>query len=148
MLSWRGKGRTQRYYFLRCTVHSWVFPGGKERPGRNADPSPPSSAVGHERVELYLHSPYGACCLYRASVSAQGCTLALPLRYTVVTQNIHLICLSVNESPSGYLLNYKWATLRLICYTTVPLPMTDNFIRIVLKPLVVFERLMQHHAIV
>jgi len=31
-----------------------VFPGGKEGPGRDADPSPPSSAVGHERVELYL----------------------------------------------------------------------------------------------
>jgi hypothetical protein len=48
-----------------------VFPGGKERPGRDADPSPASSAVGHERVELYLYSPYGgrtACtepqCLY------------------------------------------------------------------------------------
>jgi len=27
-----------------------VFPGGEERPGRDADPSPPSSAVGHERV--------------------------------------------------------------------------------------------------
>jgi len=25
-----------------------VFPGGKERPGRNADPSPPSSAVVKE----------------------------------------------------------------------------------------------------
>jgi hypothetical protein len=24
----------------------WVFPGGKERPGRDADPSPPSSFVG------------------------------------------------------------------------------------------------------
>jgi len=79
-------------------------------------------------------------------VPVQGYTLPLPLRYTVATQNIHLICLSVNESPSEYLLNYKWATLRLICYTTVPLPMTDNFIRILLKPLVVFERLM-HHAI-
>ena len=32
-----------------------VFPGGKERPGRDADPSPFSSAVGHERVELYLY---------------------------------------------------------------------------------------------
>jgi len=29
-----------------------VFPGGKGRPGRDADPSPPSSAVGHERIEL------------------------------------------------------------------------------------------------
>jgi hypothetical protein len=49
-----------------------VFPGGKERPGRNADPSLPSSAVGHERVELYLYSPYGPYDLYRASVPVQG----------------------------------------------------------------------------
>ena len=49
-----------------------VFPGGKERPGRDADPSPPSSAVGHERVELYLYSPYGLYGLYRASVPVQG----------------------------------------------------------------------------
>jgi len=49
-----------------------VFPGGKERPGRDADPSPPSSAVGHERVELYLYSPYGPYGLYRVSVPVQG----------------------------------------------------------------------------
>ena len=30
------------------------FPGGKERPGRDAEPSPPSSAVVKIRVELYL----------------------------------------------------------------------------------------------
>ena len=52
-----------------------VFPGGKERPGRDADPSPPSSAVGHERVELYLYSPCGPYSLYRAAVPVQGCTL-------------------------------------------------------------------------
>ena len=51
-----------------------VFLGGKERPGRDADPSPPSSAIGHERVELYLYSPYGPYGLYRASVPVQGCT--------------------------------------------------------------------------
>jgi hypothetical protein len=34
------------------------FPGGKERSGRDPDPSPPSSAVGHERVELYLYSTH------------------------------------------------------------------------------------------
>jgi len=49
-----------------------VFPGGKERPGRDADPSPPSSAVGHEKVELYLYSPYGPYSLYRALVPVQG----------------------------------------------------------------------------
>ena len=29
-------------------------------------------------VELYLYSPYGPYCLYRASVPVQGCTLPLP----------------------------------------------------------------------
>jgi len=53
-----------------------VFPRAKELPGRDADPSPPSSAVGHERVELYLYSPYGPNGLYRASVPVQGCPLA------------------------------------------------------------------------
>jgi hypothetical protein len=45
-----------------------VFPGGKEWPGNDADPSHPSSAIGHEIVELYLYSPYGSYGLYRASV--------------------------------------------------------------------------------
>jgi len=52
----------------------WV-PGrsrGKERPGCDADRSPPSSAVGHERVEQYLYSPYGPYGLYTASVPVQG----------------------------------------------------------------------------
>ena len=52
-----------------------VFPGGKEQPGSDTDPSPPSSAVNHERVELYLYSPYGPYGLYTASVPVQGCTL-------------------------------------------------------------------------
>ena len=54
--------------FLTCPDLPWcppsllyngyrVFPGSKERPGRDADPSHTSSAVGHERVELYLYSP-------------------------------------------------------------------------------------------
>jgi hypothetical protein len=45
-----------------------VISEGKERPGRDADHSPTSSAVGHERIELYLYSPYGPYGLYRASV--------------------------------------------------------------------------------
>jgi len=62
----------------------WVpgLSGGKERPGRDADPSPPSSAVGQERVELYLYSPYGPYGLYRASVPVQGCTLPLPTSWS------------------------------------------------------------------
>jgi len=58
-----------------CTMGTGAFPGDKERPGRDADPSPPSSAVGHERIELYIYSPYGSYGLYKASVSVQGCTL-------------------------------------------------------------------------
>ena len=34
-----------------------VFLGGKVLPGRDADPSPPSSAEVKKRVELYLYSP-------------------------------------------------------------------------------------------
>jgi len=52
-----------------------VFPGGKERPGSDADHSPTSSAVGHARVELYLYYPYGPYDLYRELVLKQGCTL-------------------------------------------------------------------------
>jgi len=70
-------------FFHTCPDRPWgsssllynghrVFPGGKERPGRDADPSPPSSAVGHERVELYFYSSYGPYGLYRASVPVQG----------------------------------------------------------------------------
>jgi hypothetical protein len=36
-----------------------VFPGGKLRPGCDANPSPPSNAEVKNRVELYLYSPLG-----------------------------------------------------------------------------------------
>jgi len=52
-----------------------VFPGGKERPASDAAPSPTSSAVGPERVELYIYPPYGPYDLYRDLVPEQGCTL-------------------------------------------------------------------------
>ena len=39
-------------HLASCTMTTGSFPGGKERPERDADPSSPSSAVGHERVEL------------------------------------------------------------------------------------------------
>ena len=56
-----------------CTMGTGSFPGGKERPERDADHSPPCSVVGHERVELYLYSPYGPYGLYRASVTLEEC---------------------------------------------------------------------------
>ena len=82
----RGSNPNGGEIFRTCPDRSWgpptflyngyrVFPGGKKRPGRDAEPSPSSSAVNHERVELYLYSPYGPYGLYRASVPVQGCTL-------------------------------------------------------------------------
>jgi hypothetical protein len=67
-----------------------VFPGGKMRPGRDANLSPTSSAVGHERVELYLYSPMGrtACtepqCLYKSALYYfEILTLSDPTSYLV-----------------------------------------------------------------
>jgi len=63
--------------FRTCQDRPWgptsllVFLGGKERPGRDAVPSPPSNAVGHKRVELYLYSPYGP---YGLVQSLSACT--------------------------------------------------------------------------
>ena len=80
----------------------WVFPGGKEQPRRDADPSPPTSAVFKTEqsynstpcaastepqclykaalyLYLYLYSPYGPYGLYRASVPVQRYTLSLPI---------------------------------------------------------------------
>jgi hypothetical protein len=37
------------------------FPGGKERPGRDADHSPPSGAEVENEYELYLLSPKRLC---------------------------------------------------------------------------------------
>jgi len=85
--SWRGE------IFRTCPDRPWgspsllyngylVFPGRIERPGRDADPSPPSSAVDHERVELCLYSPYGSYGLYRASVPVQSLSACTRVTFT------------------------------------------------------------------
>jgi hypothetical protein len=59
-----------RRIFRNCPDRPWgppsllyngyrVFPEGKLRPGRDADPTPPSSTEVKNRVELYLYSPEG-----------------------------------------------------------------------------------------
>ena len=40
-----------------CTIGIGSFPWGKLRLGREADPSPISSAEVKDKVELYLYSP-------------------------------------------------------------------------------------------
>jgi len=54
-----------------CTMGTGFFPEVKSGRGVTLTP-PPSSAVGHERVELYLYSPYGPYGPYRTPVPVQG----------------------------------------------------------------------------
>jgi len=85
-----------------------LFPGGKERPGRDTDPSPTSSAVGHERVELYLYSPYGPYGLYRASVPVQG--WPLPSRCLVLNK-LHLFSVELSRQLFSVKIGVKYLTL-------------------------------------
>jgi hypothetical protein len=62
-----------------CAMGTVSFLEVKSSRGVTLTPSPPSSAVGRERVELYLYSRYGPYGLYRVSVSVQG--WPLPLHY-------------------------------------------------------------------
>jgi hypothetical protein len=81
-----------------------VFPGGKERLGRDTDPSPPSSAIGHEREKLYLYSPCRLYGLYRASVTVQGCTL--PLLYGESYLSVMVTFSSDNDQWQSHTMNY------------------------------------------
>jgi hypothetical protein len=63
-----------RYSYKSSTVGTGgSFPGGKARPGRDADHSPPSSAEVKKEYELYLLSP--KC----ASMERKGTTLPFTL---------------------------------------------------------------------
>jgi len=61
-----------------CTMGTGSFPGVESGRGVTLIPHPLLSAFGHERVELYLYSPYGAYGLYRASVPVEGCLKIYP----------------------------------------------------------------------
>jgi hypothetical protein len=67
---WLSSGWLCQEYRYNC-IMSKIAPQCKNHiiySGRDSDPSPPSSVVGHERVELYHYTPYGPYGLYRASV--------------------------------------------------------------------------------
>ena len=79
------ESRWGREIFRNCTGRPWgppsllyngyrAFPGGKERPGRDADPSPPSSAVVM-KAQSYTSTPPMGCtactepqCLYKGDL--------------------------------------------------------------------------------
>ena len=88
-----------------------VFPESKERPGYDADPHP-FQCRDHERVELYLYSPYGPYGLHRASVPVQGCTLP----YFTLQRAVH--CISWCYMYLNLLLlitrGYKFITIYLL----------------------------------
>ena len=54
-----------------CTMGTGSFPRGKERPGRDTDPSPPSSAVGHGKSRAIPLLPLWAV---RPVQSLSACT--------------------------------------------------------------------------
>ena len=58
-----------------CTMGTGSFPEVKSGRGVTLTPHPLLVSFGHERVELYLYSPYEPYSLYRASVPVLGCTL-------------------------------------------------------------------------
>ena len=91
-----------------CNGH-WVFPGSKERLGRDADPSPllvpwswksraisllslwalrPVQGLSACTVQLYLYSPYVPYGLYSTSVPVQRCTLPLPFLSSVSSNGL------------------------------------------------------------
>jgi hypothetical protein len=51
------------------------FPGGKVRPGRDADHSPPSSAEVKNEYELYLLFPQGASMVCSGTAKKKDITL-------------------------------------------------------------------------
>jgi hypothetical protein len=70
-----------------CTMGTGSFPGVKSGQGMTLT-THPLLVPGHERVELYLFSPYGLYGLYRVSVPVQGCTV--PTRASVPVQGCTL----------------------------------------------------------
>jgi len=70
-----------------------VFSGGKVRPGRAADNSPPSSAPGHGTVELYLYPPSGS---HRA---CNGITLSLSFLFII---GLVIFCNGVMKKICSY----------------------------------------------
>jgi hypothetical protein len=83
------------------------FPGGKARPGRGADPSPPSSAEVKYEEELYLLSPYVPP--WRAAGQLCFALLLLAMRWRHYLANLYVLCdlMKYGESLSVNV-KYSW----------------------------------------
>jgi len=97
-----------------------TFPGGKKRPVRDADPTPPSSAVV-KKIELYLYSPYGPYGLYRASVPVQySYTSTPPMGRTASTEPQYLYSVAIPLLPL-WAVRPVWASVPVqYSYTSTP----------------------------
>jgi len=75
------------------------------RPGRDAGPSPPSSAEVKNRVELYLYSPRGPLW------PMKGWNLPILSAFTVYTLSKFTLFHSVNEGGGGKSRSYSFFNL-------------------------------------
>ena len=112
-----------------CTMGNRVFPRGKERPGRDADPSPPSIALVKKEYSYTSTPPMGrtACtepqCLYKGELYTDWNSVFLfihtylylvkrrrpvwPIQtnFIIPISSIHIQqCVIVNEG--GYMINH------------------------------------------
>ena len=87
-----------------CTMGTGSFPGVKSGWGVTL-PFTPCQCRGHERVELYLYSPYRPYGLYRASVPVQG--WPLPLLYFSCSIRMVSLKMTSNRATCEEKLNNK-----------------------------------------
>ena len=113
-----------------CTMGTGSFPGVKSGRGVTLTPHPLLVPFVHERLELYLYSPYGPYGLYRASVPVQGCTFYLFLQYTrtesqpfvvFVRTVLCLMVLSVSQTTTRMASNSCVIGMNVIGYWRKPL---------------------------
>ena len=99
----------------------WIFPRGKERPGRDADPSPPSSAMVKKEYSYTSTPPMGrtACtepqCLYSTAIPL------LPLRTVWSVQSLNACTVQLYlYSPYGPYGLYRASVPVQYSYTSTP----------------------------
>jgi hypothetical protein len=104
-----------------------VFPGGKERPGHDADPSSASSAVGHERaiplLPLWAVRPvqslsactrvhftftfyYNSCQLSISRGNNRTNNLEL-FRYAYISQLLYYLCIQLVQDAATFFSDFR-----------------------------------------